>query len=127
NQNNATPEPSAFTEMLTDTDRFQSWIASATSTGTDPLASQDRYDLTEKGQQLLQGLDLPGDESADTHSTVLRSAALYLERHGWIQGSYYDATSGVFTPPACTVGAIGMVCYGGPVDAPAQMFDDPHW
>ncbi|WP_449369306.1 DUF6197 family protein, partial [Actinoplanes awajinensis] len=32
-----------------------------------------------------------------------------------------------FTPPACTVGAIGMVCYGGPVDAPAQMFDDPHW
>src|SRR3712207_122660 len=23
------------------------------------------------------------------------------------------------------VGAIGMVCYGGPVEAPAQHFDDP--
>jgi hypothetical protein len=56
---------------------------------------------------------------------VLRSAALYLERHGWFQGCYYDATSGVFTPAACLVGAIGMVCYGGPVDAPAQHFDDP--
>jgi hypothetical protein len=33
----------------------------------------------------------------------------------------------VFTPAACTVGAIGMVCYGGPVDAPAQHFDDPGW
>jgi hypothetical protein len=33
----------------------------------------------------------------------------------------------VFTPAACTVGAIGMVCYGGPVDAPAQHFDTPSW
>ncbi|BBH71147.1 hypothetical protein ACTI_78320 [Actinoplanes sp. OR16] len=56
---------------------------------------------------------------------VLCNAALYLERHGWIQGGYYDATTGVFTPPACIVGAIAMVCYGGPVDAPAQHFDDP--
>ncbi len=60
-----------------------------------------------------------------TVAEVLRSAALYLERHGWIQGGYYDATEGVFTPPACLVGAIGMACYGGPVDAPAQHFDDP--
>jgi hypothetical protein len=56
---------------------------------------------------------------------VLRSAARYLERYGWIQGAYYDATSRVFTPAACMVGAIGMVCYGGPVEAPAQHFDDP--
>jgi hypothetical protein len=56
---------------------------------------------------------------------VLLDAAMYLERHGWITGAYYDATSGTFTPPACMVGAIGMVCYGGPVDAPAQHFDDP--
>ena len=56
---------------------------------------------------------------------MLRSAALYLERHGWIQGAYYDTTATVFTPAACLVGAIGMVCYGGPVDAPAQHFDDP--
>src|SRR5262249_38710914 len=44
---------------------------------------------------------------------------------GWVRGAYYDATSGVFTPPTCLVGAIGMVCYGGPVDAPALNTDDP--
>ena len=66
----------------------------------------------------------PG-EAPGTAAQVLRSAALYLERHGWIQGAYYDATSGSFMPAACLVGAIGMVCYGGPVDAPAQHFDDP--
>ncbi|GAA1626704.1 DUF6197 family protein [Actinoplanes couchii] len=65
-----------------------------------------------------------GDEPGSVPN-VLRSAATYLERHGWIQGAYYDATSGVFTPSACMVGAIGMACYGGPVDVPAQMFDQP--
>ncbi|SDT38090.1 DUF6197 family protein [Actinoplanes derwentensis] len=65
-----------------------------------------------------------GDEPGSVPS-VLRSAAVYLQRHGWIQGAYYDATCGVFTPPTCMVGAIGMACYGGPVDAPAQMFDEP--
>jgi hypothetical protein len=64
-------------------------------------------------------------QSAGTAEFVLRAAATYLERYGWIQGAYYDATSQTFTPAACMVGAIGMVCYGGPVDAPAQMFDDP--
>ncbi len=58
-------------------------------------------------------------------SGILRSAARYLGRYGWIQGAYYDGTAVVFTPAACMVGAIGMVCYGGPVDAPAQMFDQP--
>ena len=64
-------------------------------------------------------------QASGTVARVLRSAAVYLERHGWIQGAYYDGTSEVFTPAACLVGAIGMVCYGGPVDAPAQHFDDP--
>jgi hypothetical protein len=73
----------------------------------------------------------PDDEPADVNNApgtagqVLRDAALYVERYGWIQGAYYDATSQVFTPAACMVGAIAMVCYGGPVDAPAQHFDDP--
>jgi hypothetical protein len=64
-------------------------------------------------------------EAPGTAGQVLRDAALYLERYGWIQGAYYDATSLTFTPAACMVGAIGMVCYGGPVEAPAQHFDDP--
>ena len=70
-------------------------------------------------------VDLVTETDDGTTARVLRSAALYLERHGWIQGAYYDATTGLFTPPACLVGAIGMVCYGGPVDAPAQHFDNP--
>jgi hypothetical protein len=60
-------------------------------------------------------------------SRVLREAARYLTRHGWVRGSYYDQAATVFTPPACLVGAIGIVCYGGPVDAPAQHFEAPEW
>jgi hypothetical protein len=33
----------------------------------------------------------------------------------------------VFTPAACTVGAIGIVCYGGPCDAPALNHCAPEW
>jgi hypothetical protein len=66
-------------------------------------------------------LQVPATITART----LRNAATYLSRHGWIQGAYYDPDATCFTPAACTVGAIGMVCYGGPVDAPAQMFHDP--
>ncbi|GEM_PF-1606813 len=62
-----------------------------------------------------------------TPARALRAAALHLTRHGWVQGSYYDQTAAVFTPAACVVGAIGMVCYGGPVEAPAQHFDQPGW
>jgi hypothetical protein len=69
----------------------------------------------------------PADTATElvTPATTLRAAALYLSRHGWCQGAYYDQTATCFTPAACLVGAIGMVCYGGPVDAPAQNFDDP--
>jgi hypothetical protein len=86
---------------------------------TDP----DGYVVTESGLQALDEAN-PG-EAPGKAARVLRSAALYLERHGWITGAYYDSTTGSFTPPACMVGAIAMVCYGGPVDAPAQHFDDP--
>jgi len=60
-----------------------------------------------------------------TPARTLRAAASHLERHGWIQHAYYDLTSTVFTPAACMVGAIAMVCYGGPVDCPAHLFDEP--
>ena len=60
-----------------------------------------------------------------TVARTLRDTAQYLSRHGWIQGSYYDQTATCFTPAACLVGALGMVCYGGPFDAPALNFDDP--
>jgi hypothetical protein len=60
-----------------------------------------------------------------TPASTLRAAGRYLSQRGWIQGAYYDATSGSFTPPACMVGAIGSVCYGGPVDAPATHYRAP--
>jgi hypothetical protein len=64
-------------------------------------------------------------EAPGSAAMVLRLAARYLELHGWIQGAYYDVTATVFTPAADMVGAIAMVCYGGPCETPALMFDDP--
>jgi len=144
--NNAA-QPQAFGEsfladLFTDRDRFRSWVASATGTAAQPTAVEAidvdsvTYELTEKGRAALSDADCDSSQSTcpvdlitetddQVTARVLRSAATYLERHGWIQGAYYDATSGSFTPPACQVGAIGMVCYGGPVDAPTEHFNDP--
>jgi hypothetical protein len=58
-------------------------------------------------------------------AVTLHNAATYLAAHGWIQGAYYAYGATGCSPSACTVGAIGMVCYGSPVTAPAQMFDHP--
>jgi hypothetical protein len=114
--------------LLTDDARFRTWLAQAAATAAQPPTAPDGTDgdgyvVTDTGLQALAEAD-PG-EAPGTAAQVLRDAALYLERYGWIQGAYYDATSGTFTPAACLVGAIAMVCYGGPVDAPAQHFDDP--
>ena len=98
------------------TDGFAAWC-------TTQATATVGYALTDAGLRALTA-PVPGDESV-TPALVLRNAARYLERYGWIQGAYYDATAMSFTPPACLVGAIGMVCYGGPVEAPAQHFDDP--
>jgi hypothetical protein len=137
--NNAA-QPRAFGEnflagLFVDESQLYGWIASATGTVTVSVDTEAvGYSLTDAGHAALTGpdatsstapVDLVTETDDDTTGRVLRDAATYLERHGWIQGVYYDATSGSFTPPACLVGAIGMVCYGGPVDAPAQHFDDP--
>ena len=63
--------------------------------------------------------------SAATVTRTLLDAATYLSRHGWIQGAYYDDANPGLCPAACTVGAIAMVCYGSPVQAPALMFEHP--
>jgi len=64
-------------------------------------------------------------DCATTPACTLRAAARYLARYGWVQGCLYDPSATVFTPSACLVGALGMVCYGGPVDAQALTSDDP--
>jgi hypothetical protein len=131
NQTTAEPRRAATFDLgglPTDDLRFRTWLATAVAKEIRPAAKpdtdRDHYVVTDAGGQPLADSETDG-EAPGTAASVLRSAAVYLERHGWIQGAYYDATSTAFTPAACTVGAIGMVCYGGPVDAPAQHFDDP--
>jgi hypothetical protein len=63
-------------------------------------------------------------EVEQTPADVLRHAALYLSRHGWIQRTYYG-TPGP-TPPACALGAIAMAAYGNPVAEPFNV-DQPGW
>jgi hypothetical protein len=53
----------------------------------------------------------PTTAGVDTPAQVLRDAALYLQRHGWIRGGFYaDITTPA--PSACTVGAIRLVACG---------------
>jgi len=54
-----------------------------------------------------------------THHTVeptpadtLRAAALYLDQHGWYQGSLYDPTMTCAFPAACALGAITVAATG---------------
>jgi hypothetical protein len=75
----------------------------------------------------MQPTDSPVTAQTVTPARTLRAAADYLSRHGWVQGSLYDMAATVFTPAACLVGAIAMVCYGGPVDAPAHHYEAPEW
>ena len=88
-----------------------------------PADEPSGYLLTELGELAVE--EAGATEAPGTAGAVLKSAATYLERHGWIQGAYYDATAVIFTPAADMVGAIAMACYGGPVEAPAQHFTDP--
>ena len=83
--------------------------------------NQDGYPVTKDGLPVVVSQQC----GRQTVATTLRAAARYLERFGWCQGSYYDQTAIVFTPAACVVGAIAIVSYGGPVEAPAVMFDAP--
>ncbi|MFI6331876.1 hypothetical protein ACIBBG_26645 [Micromonospora chersina] len=59
-----------------------------------------------------------------TPADLLRMAALYLRRHGWHQGTYYNSTTDSLTPPACAAGAIGIACAGHRVEHFAQLDPD---
>lgn len=56
-----------------------------------------------------------------TPADVLRMAALYLRRHGWLQGSYYSTDADSPTPSACLVGAVGITCAGRRLEYPGQL------
>ncbi|MFI7213141.1 hypothetical protein ACIBP4_01080 [Micromonospora maritima] len=61
-----------------------------------------------------------------TPADLLRMAALYLRRHGWHQGTYYNALfpAGFLTPPACAAGAIGIASAGHKVEHFSQLDPD---
>ena len=64
----------------------------------------------------------PATDQELTPAEILRDAARYLKRFGWIQGSYYNLADGSVNtdvyPPACAGGAIAVVSYGQVVDDP---------
>jgi hypothetical protein len=43
---------------------------------------------------------------------VLRAAALYIERHGWLQGAFYPVHHRTAFPPACVAGAVRIAACG---------------
>lgn len=64
-------------------------------------------------------------ELAEVGSTLL-SAAHYLSEHGWTQHEYYADTHSL-NPAVCTAGALSMVCYGYPAEAPADNCTHPSY
>jgi hypothetical protein len=65
-------------------------VSPSTATAVQPLPVEDGYVVTDTGLQALTEA-IPA-EAPGTAAQVLRDAGLYLERYGWIQGAYYDAT-----------------------------------
>ncbi|MER7460938.1 hypothetical protein [Micromonospora sp. NPDC126480] len=66
----------------------------------------------------------PTTAPVNTPADLLRMAALYLRRHGWHQGTYYDTSTDTVTPPACAAGAIGIACAGHRVEHFSQLAPD---
>jgi hypothetical protein len=66
---------------------------------------------------------------ATTPADILRGAALYLERHGWTQGVFFDFDTPrpTPTPPACAFGAIHIATFGTTSTEPVDRadYDDP--
>ncbi len=68
----------------------------------------------------------PTTAPVNTPADLLRMAALYLRRHGWHQGTYYNNLfpTDHSTPPACAAGAIGIACAGRKVEHFSQLAPD---
>jgi hypothetical protein len=57
-------------------------------------------------------------------SALLRGAALYLDRHGWIKGDFFDLLTDANFPPACSLGAINICAHGNPTLSASSDADD---
>jgi hypothetical protein len=54
-------------------------------------------------------------DTGTTPADLLRGAALYLNRHGWLQGDFFDLLAEANFPPACSLGAINIAAHGRPI------------
>jgi hypothetical protein len=61
-----------------------------------------------------------------TPGELLRGAALYLQRHGWLQGDFFDLLAEAAFPPACAIGAINICAHGRPILGSDDTADDAH-
>ncbi|WP_067504099.1 hypothetical protein [Actinoplanes sp. TFC3] len=59
-----------------------------------------------------------------TPGVLLRSAAIYLQRYGWIRNDFFDLTNEVNFPPACALGAINVCAHGRPILGSDDTADD---
>jgi hypothetical protein len=58
---------------------------------------------------------IPDLDAGMTPADLLRGAALYLTRHGWVQGDFFDLLHEANFPPACSLGAINICAHGRPI------------
>jgi hypothetical protein len=61
-----------------------------------------------------------------TPAELLRGAALYLTRHGWLQGDFFDLLAEAAFPPACSLGAINICAHGRPILGSDDTAEDAH-
>jgi hypothetical protein len=61
-----------------------------------------------------------------TPADLLRGAALYLTRHGWVQGDFFDLLHEASFPPACSLGAINICAHGRPILGSDDTAEDPN-
>jgi hypothetical protein len=66
------------------------------------------------------------DTTGMTPAELLRGAALYLTRHGWLQGDFFDLLDQAAFPPACAMGAINICAHGRPILGSDDGADDAH-
>ncbi|GFJ87847.1 DUF6197 family protein [Phytohabitans rumicis] len=68
----------------------------------------------------VEHISATADVTEATPAVILRGAALYLQRHGWHQGSLYADDRTNPTPAACIQGGIGMAAFGQRIPADAM-------
>jgi hypothetical protein len=71
-----------------------------------------------------QPLITPPIDPELTPAVLLRGAAHYLRRYGWIQHDFFDLIAQVAFPAACSLGAINICAHGRPVLSSDETCED---